>query len=51
MKSKKNGRRIKKGSCYRGMAFMIAENKEGRIANQDWRLAFFVLVLTPGKHF
>jgi len=33
------------------MAFMIAENKQGRIANQDWRLAFFVLGPTPGKHF
>jgi hypothetical protein len=30
---------------------MIAENKQGRIAKQDWRLAFFILGLTPGKHF
>jgi len=35
----------------RVMAFMIAENKQGRIAIQEWRLAFFVLGPTPGKHF
>jgi hypothetical protein len=33
------------------MAFMIAANKQGRIAKQDWRLAFFALGPTPGNTF
>jgi hypothetical protein len=33
------------------MAFMIAANKQGRIAKPDWRLAFFALGPTPGNTF